>query len=182
MLCVKRINVIGTSGAGKTTMARELGKRLGVPHIELDALHWEPNWVEAPLDIFRTRVEQAIQVEAWTLDGNYSRVRDLVWQHADTLVWLNYDLHVVLWRVWWRTLQRSLTHQELWNGNRENLRTALFSRDSILLWALTTHARRRREYPELLARPEYAHLHIIQFRQPRDADTWLQGVKPRVLA
>lgn len=158
-------------------MARELGKRFCVPHIELDALHWESNWVEASPDIFRARVEHAIAIEGWTLDGNYSRVRDLVWQRADTIVWLNYDLPIVMWRVWWRTLRRSFSHQELWNGNHENLHTAFFSRDSILLWALTTHKRRRREYPELLARPEYTHLHVVQFRHPRDADQWLQGIK-----
>ena len=178
---MNRVNVIGTSGSGKTRMARDLSKQLGVPHIELDALHWEPNWVEASPAIFRARVERAISVASWTLDGNYSRVRDLVWQRADTIVWLNYDLHVVMWRVWWRTMQRTFGRQELWNGNRESLRTTFFSRNSILLWALTTHARRRREYPELLARPEHAHLQVVQFRNPRDADKWLHGIKPNAL-
>lgn len=58
--CGQRISVVGTSGSGKTTLARQISQRLSIPHVELDALHWEPNWTEAPLDIFRKRVEQSL--------------------------------------------------------------------------------------------------------------------------
>lgn len=173
---MKRIAVVGTSGSGKTTLARELAQRMNVTHVELDALHWEPNWVEATRDVFRARVELATRGETWTLDGNYSEVRDLVWQRADTVVWLDYSLAVVMWRVWWRTLSRALRHEELWNGNHENLRMAFLRRDSILLWAFSTYHRRRKEYPLLFARSEYAHLHIVQLRSSRQANAWLENI------
>ena len=87
----RRIAVVGTSGSGKTTLAHRLAERLGIPHVELDALHWGPNWTPVAADLFRERVAQALSGEAWVVDGNYSRVRDIIWTRADTLVWLDYS-------------------------------------------------------------------------------------------
>jgi len=176
-----RIAVVGTTGSGKTTLARALAHRLGRPHIELDALHWEPDWQEAPLEIFRERVVDALDHPQWVVDGNYSKVRDLVWARADTVVWLDYPLRVILTRLFRRTAHRVVTRKELWNGNREGLRNAV-SRDSIILWALTTYRRRRREYPQLLNRPEHAHLRTIHLRSPREADRWLDYLSEQPLA
>ncbi len=172
----RRIVVVGTSGAGKTTLARHLAERLGVPHVELDAIHWGPNWTPAPPDDFRRRTAEALAGEAWTVCGNYSRVRDIVWSRADTLVWLDYPLPTVLWRVVSRTMYRSLTRQELWSGNRERLSTALLSKDSIILWALQTYRRRRQEYPVLFAQPEYAHLRVVRLYSPHETQRWLEAM------
>jgi len=114
----KRISVVGTTGSGKTTFARELAQRLGVPHVELDALHWEPNWTEAPLEVFRARVDLALRGEAWVIDGNYSKVRDIIWSRADTVVWLDYALPIILWQLLKRTLKRVFIREELWGKNR----------------------------------------------------------------
>ncbi|HBY99094.1 MAG: hypothetical protein M5U01_42110 [Ardenticatenaceae bacterium] len=169
----RRIVVIGTTGSGKTTLARQLARRLGLPHVELDALNWGPNWSAAPVDVLRERTAQALSGDAWVIDGNYSRVRDIVWGRADTVVWLDYPLPVIMARLVRRTLRRITTREELWGGNRESWRVQLLSRDSLFLWALQTYRRRRREYPELLARPEYAHLQIVRLRSPREAEAWL---------
>lgn len=169
----RRIVVVGTTGSGKTTTARRLAERLGYPHIELDALHWEPNWTPAPVEMFRDRVRQAIKGACWIVDGNYSVVRDILWPAADSIIWLDYPMPVILGRLLRRTVRRSLRREELWNGNREHLIRALFSTDSILLWALRTYRRRRREYPELFRRPEYRHLRIIRLRSPRQTEAWL---------
>lgn len=169
---MQRISVVGASGSGKTTLARDLAQRMGVAHIELDALHWEPNWQEAPLNVFRARVTAAVAAEAWTADGNYSQVRDLVWARADTVVWLDLPLGVVLWRVTRRTLRRILWRQRLWNDNCETLSGQL-SRDSIILWALRTYRRRRREYPLLLQQPQYRHLQVVHLRTPAAVRAWL---------
>lgn len=76
----------------------------------------------------------------------------------------------------WRTLRHSIRQEELWSGNRESLGRAFFSRESILLWALQTYRRRRREYPILLGRPEYAHLAIVHLRSPRQTHEWIAGL------
>src|SRR5689334_5774453 len=91
---MRRIAVTGTSGSGKTTFARRLGERLGLPHIELDALFWRPGWVESDTESFRTRVAEAIAGEGWVVDGNYSPVRDLYLARVDTVVWLDLPLRV----------------------------------------------------------------------------------------
>lgn len=172
----QRISVIGTSGSGKTTLAKQISQRLAIPHIELDALYWEPNWVEVPEDIFQARVLKALSSDRWVVDGNYSPVRDIVWVKADTIVWLNYSLLVILTRLLWRTFERSLTQQELWNGNRETLQKSFLSRDSILLWAIQTYSKRRKEYPLLFAQPKYSHLKIVELRSPKDAANWLNNL------
>jgi adenylate kinase family enzyme len=173
---LRRIAIVGTSGSGKTTLARRLAHRLRIAHVELDAVHWGPDWTPAPHETFRTCVAQALAGNTWTTDGNYSAVRDIVWSRADTIVWLDYSLPVVMGRVTWRTFRRSLTGQELWNGNRERLWTAVFNRDSIIWWALSTYRRRRKEYPLLFAQPEHAHLNIVRLRSPSMSTEWLESL------
>ena len=170
----RRIVVVGTSGSGKTTVARNLARRLGIPHVELDALHWDPDWTPAP--DFRERVTEALSGDAWTTDGNYSKVRDIVWSRADTIVWLDHSLPRVMWQVTTRTLRRSLRQEELWGTNRENLRQAFFGRDSIIWYAFKSYHRRKKQYPLLFAQPEYAHLQIVHLRSPRQARRWLASL------
>jgi len=173
----RRIVVIGTSGAGKTTLARELAAHLGCPHIEADALHWGPNWTASSPEAFRAMIDQATAGECWTFDGNYSKVRDIVWGRADTLIWLDYPLPVILWRLLRRTLRRSLGREVLWNGNRESFWKQFFTRESLLLWALTSNGRHRRQYPLLVRQPEYAHLTVIRLRSPRETAAWLASLR-----
>lgn len=173
---LRRVAVVGTTGSGKTTLARQLSERLGIPHVELDALHWDPGWTPADPEVFSQRTVQALSGGAWVTDGNYSRVRDIVWGRADTVVWLDYALPVILGRLVWRTVRRLVRREELWNQNRERFAGAFLSRDSIILWALQTYRRRRREYPVLFGRPEYAHLLVVRLRSPREARRWLDGL------
>ncbi len=154
-------------------MARRLSRRLDLPHIELDALHWGPGWTPASLDTFRANVQEALNREAWVTDGNYSKVRDITWGRADTIVWLDYTLPVILGRLLLRTLRRVFHQEPLWNDNRESFQAQFLSRDSLFLWALQTYWRRRREYPDLLARPEHAHLLAVRLHSPREAEHWL---------
>lgn len=172
----QRIVVVGGPGAGKTTLARTLAERLDVPHVELDALHWQPNWTPAAIDEFRRRVTAALRGERWVVDGNYSKVRPIVWRRADTLVWLDYPLPLILWRLGRRSVRRVVRQEALWNENRETWRSLLFARDSLFWWAVKTHYRRRRETPQLLQQPEYAHLTAVRLRSPAATARWLERV------
>ena len=176
--CGQRISVVGTSGSGKTTTASQIARRLGVPHVELDALYWGPDWTPVPLDVFRERVARAVSGDAWVIDGNYSHARDIVWGRADTVVWLDYALPVIMWQLMGRTLRRGVAREELWSGNRESLFTAFFSRESILLWALQTYRRRRRDYPVLLSKAENAHLTVVHLHSPQETREWRSGLAP----
>ncbi len=173
----RRVAVIGTTGSGKTTLARRIAAIVRAPHIELDALFHEPGWVQAERDVFRVRVTEAIAAPSWVADGNYSSyLRDIVWPAADTLVWLDYPFHVVIWRLFRRTMTRGVRREELWNDNRESLRTHFLTRDSLFLWAKNTHWKHRREYPTVFRAPEMAHVRIVRLRSGREAEAWLRGV------
>jgi adenylate kinase family enzyme len=170
---MNRISVIGTSGSGKTTFAGKLAEILRIPHVELDSLSWEANWTQAPKEVFRSRVREAIKADRWVVDGNYGKdARDLIWDRADTIVWLNFSLPVILYRLLRRTLRRLVFGEECCNGNRESLRLA-FTRDSIILWALQTYQRRRAEYPPLLEFMEQRGVQTVKFHSPKEADRWL---------
>ena len=171
--CGQRISIVGTSGSGKTTLAKNISQQLQIPHIELDALHWEPNWAEATDEVFRVRVSAALKGDRWVVDGNYSKVRDLVWGRADTVVFLDYPFLTVLGQLLHRTIRRSLTQEELWSGNQESIRKSFFSQDSILVWMLKTYSKNRSKYPVLLQQSEHKHLSFVHLRSPKITAQWL---------
>jgi adenylate kinase family enzyme len=169
-----RISVQGTSGAGKTTLARRLAARLGVPHIELDAINWQPGWRglndDDPAE-FAMRVGQALAAEAWVCDGNYGdAVRPLVLARATDCVILDYDRTVVMRRVIWRSFSRWLLRIELWpgTGNREDIRMWL-QPDQPIRWAWSTHARRRTRFAGMVADAALAHLRFHRLTCPAEA-------------
>ena len=174
----RRVSVVGSTGTGKTTFARELAGVLHVPHVELDALAWGPNWTIVDDATFHARLDRAIQSDGWVFDGNYGGrgARDILWKLADTIIWLDFSLLVIYRRLWSRTNARIRDQKELWpgTGNRETLRGAYFSRESLYWWALKTYWRRKRNYAALLELPQYAHAERLRFRAPAEADRWLE--------
>ncbi len=171
----KRIVVIGTSSSGKTTFACKLSKKLNVPHIELDAIHWKPGWVSTPTEEFRSLTQQAVSSEEWIVDGNYSAVHDIVWKRATTLIWLNYSFHIVAFRAIKRTLRRVITREPMWAGNIETFRKSFLTRDSILLWVVKTHRKNRKKFPSRFIQPEYNHLSIKILYSPKEAKDFLDA-------
>ena len=170
----QRINIVGTTNSGKTTLARRLSEVLRIPHVEMDALYWEPNWMPAPADILAQRVAEATTPDRWILDGNYGVVRDLIWTKATGIVWLDYPFPVIFLRLFSRTVRRAFFKEELWNGNRERFLTQFMSRDSLFLWALKSHWRRRKQIGALLQQSEYAHLEVVHLRSPGQTNRWLR--------
>jgi adenylate kinase family enzyme len=174
---VKRVSVIGGSCTGKTTLSRELAQTLGVPHIELDALHHDAGWQEAPADVLRARLDAAFAAapDGWVVDGNYhGKLGTYVLERADTVVFLDLPQRTALRRVAWRTLRRSVTREELWNGNRESFRIA-FSRDSIVWWVIRNHGSHRKKWPERVA--PLTHLQVIRLRSAGQVRDWLQSIQ-----
>src|SRR5689334_18326894 len=133
-----RVLVKGGSGSGKTTLARALSQRLGVPHVELDALHHGAHWQPASAEQLRRSLLAALDdTSGWVVDGNYdSKLGSLLLDRAELIVWLDLPLSTKLRRVLGRTLRRWWLQEELWNGNRENLRTALWGREALLPWTV----------------------------------------------
>ena len=174
---MRRVNVKGTSGSGKTTFARELARRLDVPFVELDALHHGPNWAEPTNDEFRARVREAMEAapDGWVIDGNYEpKLGETVLGEADTIVWLDPPLGLKLRRLWRRTSHRIRNDVELWNGNKETWWNAVCGPQSLFGWMLRTHFRQRREWPRRFGGDP----RFVRLRSAAEARAWLGRRKP----
>ena len=172
---MQRVVVFGTTGSGKSWLAERLAGRTGLRVVELDALFWGPEWQPAPLELFRHRVEREIRDDGWIVVGIYGQVRDLTWKAADTLVWLDPPLPVVMGQLLRRTLRRIFTKEDLWGtGNRESFVRSFFSRQSILLYALKTHRRNRQRFAiecAFLAKEKT----VVRLRSAREVERFLAG-------
>ena len=168
-----RVNVKGISGSGKSTFSRELADRLGVPYLEIDAIHHGPNWTEASAEELQARVREfmASARDGWVIDGNYeSKLGDLVLGAADKIVWLDPPLRVSLRRLWRRTVTRIRGQVELWGGNRESWRGGFWGRDSLFVWTLRSWLRHRRQWPRKFAGDP----RVVRLRSADDARRWLE--------
>ena len=169
---MKRVNVKGISGSGKSTCAVELARRLELPYIELDALHHGPNWSEPTAEEFQTQVRDAMDAapDGWVIDGNYEgKLGDTVLREADTIVWLDLPFRVKARWLWRRSVHRIRGGVELWSGNRESWRTALWGRDALFWWMVKGHFRHRRQWPRRFAGDP----RVVRLRSVEEARRWL---------
>jgi adenylate kinase family enzyme len=176
----RRIAVWGQTCSGKSTVASHIAQSIGAPHIELDAVFWQPGWVEMPTEEFRARVSSLLgkHTEGWVFDGNYSRVRDLILPHADTVIWLRPPFRFVFWWALKRAVIRCWTGEVLWGTNRESWREQFLSRESLLYYIIT----RWRRQPERikLALEEIPHqATIIQLRSTQEINAFLDGLSQK---
>ena len=177
---MQRVWVVGNAGSGKTTTARTLAARLAVRHVELDAIYHQAGWQPLPVEDFRRLVAERLAAPAWTVDGNYSAVADLVLARADTVVWLDLPRSAVMRQLGSRTFRRTVLRTELWNGNREPL-TGWLSRDpekSIMLWAWRNHSTYAERYASLAGRRNQPDQVVVRLRSRSEVDAFLAGVGP----
>ena len=180
---MRRISVDGSSGAGKSTVARALSARLALPCLELDSIFHQPGWKPRAADAFRAKVAGFAARDAWVIDGNYTShgATDIIWRRADTVVWVDLSRTVVMARVIRRTLRRVFTREELWNGNREPW-TNLYSTDpeqNIMVWAWTRFEETRRRYETMTADAAWSRLTVVRLRQPREVERFLEETDVR---
>ncbi len=177
---MQRVSVVGVSGSGKTTVGRQLAASMGVPFVELDGIFHQPGWAELPRDEFRERVGVALSAPGWVVDGNYSAVRNLVWDRADTVVWLDLPRRHVMRRIILRTVRRAVTREALWNGNREPL-TNFYRLDpekNIIRWAWVKHAGYVERYDAAMHDSAFDHLRFVRLRTPHEIDGFLASICP----
>ena len=159
-------------------MAKNLSHKLGLKYIELDSLYWLPDWSHVDVEVFQDRVRNATNCDRWAADGNYHFSREVLWPRGEVLVWLDYSLWTIFWRLWARTWRRWWHKEVLWGTNRERLwpHLKLWSvQDSLFAWLFSTYRSRQIEYAELIRKPENAHLQVIHLKTPAQAEKWLEG-------
>ncbi len=170
---MKRVLVIGSGGAGKSTFARRLGERLGLPVIHLDRAYWRAGWVEPPKDEWRREVEKMCARDSWVMDGNYSGTLDVRLEACDTVILLDLPRTVCLWRIVKRSfMYRGASRPDMGEGCPEQL-----NRDFLvfLLWVWNYP---RRSRPKILGRlKEHSadkQIHIL--RSGAEAEEFLSKV------
>ncbi len=175
-----RVNVVGTSGSGKSTFARKLAELLGSPHIEMDRLYHKPNWEESTPDELVEKLNKALAPDRWILDGNYhSKSFKTKWSRATAIIWLDMSFTRNVTQATQRAIRRIRTKQELWpgTGNRETFRRTFMSRESVLLWTLTSYHRVKRRYAAIEAnRGEFNHVPFLRLRGRAASEAFLQDV------
>ncbi|WP_392675040.1 AAA family ATPase [Streptomyces sp. LN785] len=169
---MKRVLVTGSTGAGKTTLARAIAERVAIPFHEMDALAIAgPHWEENPRLL--EDVSQISSGPSWIFDSfGYPQVRDLLWSRADTIVWLDYSRPVVMRRVLRRSVARTLLRRRIFGGNVETAGD-WFKADHPAWWAWSQHAKRRVDIATRCADLRFARLDVIHLATPRAARAWL---------
>ncbi len=163
---MRKILVIGSGGAGKSTFARRLGQALGIEVIHLDAHYWQPGWVETPKPEWAKTVEHLIERDAWIMDGNYSGTLDLRLRTCDTVIFLDIARLVCLWRVFKRRLiYRRGGRPDMAAGCREQLNL------EFVRWIWNYPSRTRLEVLEMLKnRP---HVKFVRLRSDAEVERFL---------
>ena len=177
---VRRVSVVGNSGSGKSTLARRIAAALEVPYVELDAIHHLPNWEPIDPEEFTARVGELARSGGWVIDGNYRTVvvDGPVWEHADTVVWLDLPRRTAMRQVAGRTIRRTARRTELWNGNREPWQN-LWAWDpdrSIIRWTWTQHAKYQTRFGDAMVSERFEHLDFVRLGSHAEADRWLTTI------
>ena len=174
----RRIVIVGTTGSGKTTLARRAAAIIGGRHIELDALQYAPGWAMVDPATFRDALRAAIGgQDRWVTCGGYrGYASDITWRIADQIVWIDLPLLVTYPRMVRRTLARRFRNEELWNGNRESFRSMFLSRNSMFVFGIRYRDKYRKEYPAAFSDPALAHVPVARLRRQREVAAWLRGL------
>lgn len=165
-----RVVVLGISGCGKTTFATKLADATGVAQIELDLLNWRPGWVsryDVDFDGLVRDLEKAMDARDWVVAGGYSKLREQTLQRADTVVWLDLPKPLILWQVFWRSLNRASTRRPMLNGNVETF-SRWGSRGHPLQIVWFGFHRKRKQFEAHLAQPSHQRLNVFRCKSRRE--------------
>jgi adenylate kinase family enzyme len=168
---MKKVLVIGSGGAGKSTFARHLGTLLNIDVIHLDELYWRPGWVETPRDEWRKVIEALLRRDAWIIDGNYSNTLDLRLEACDTVIFLDIARLICLWRVLKRVIRyRSRTRPDMAEGCRERLDFGF------IRWVWHYQSRTKPRIMQML-RQSAQHKRVIRLRSQAEVKRFLARAK-----
>ncbi|MEM9080462.1 MAG: adenylate kinase [Verrucomicrobiota bacterium] len=177
-LPICRLQIIGSSNSGKSTLGARLSRETGYPLVELDALNWEPDWQglnQHNPEEFRRRVRQATSHEKWIVAGNYSEFsRELIWPKADAIIILDLPLLLLTIRLLKRSWKRWRTKELLWGTNYEKFWShfKIWSDESLLKWLWQNYHRQRANNLEARSDPRWAHLKFIHLNSLNEINSF----------
>lgn len=164
---MRRVLIIGNSGGGKSTLARRLGEKLGLPVVHLDVLFWKPGWTESSDEEFHARIAEYQAGEAWIADGNFGGSWPLRMPAADTIIWIDQPPWLCLLRAIWRVAQyRDATRPDMAEGCRESI-------DFKFYHFILTYDRKVRPRLERALAEHGAHARIVRLRSDREIDAFV---------
>lgn len=175
---LRRVNVVGVSGSGKSWLAARLAETLGSTYVQMDQLYWGPNWTESEVGVFRDKIRATTQADRWVLDGNYhSKTHDIKWAAATLVVWVDHPFGQTMWQAVSRAVHRAWRQDELWpgTGNRESFRRSFCSTESVVLWTLMMYRPARRRYLNVQATADERPFRFVRLRGRRSVDRFLQA-------
>ena len=171
----KFITIVGSTCSGKTTLAKHFSRFLKIPHIELDAIYWGPNWTAKPFPKFREIVEEITTRDSWIVEGNYMSVQDIVLSKAELVIWLNYSFPVVFYRALSRTVRRMITQEEIFSGNKEKFFEQFFTKDSLLYWVIKTYKKKKDNMKFIFDNDIYSNAKKIELTKTREIREFLNS-------
>lgn len=167
---MRKILVIGSGGAGKSSFARRLGKLLDIEVIHLDTLYWKAGWVETPKAAWAETVAGLVRRDSWIMDGNYSGTFDIRFQACDAVVFLDMPRLLCLWRVLKRAvIYRNRSRPDMAAGCDEKLTR------EFILWVWNYPKTRRPRVLELMRRAGDGK-QLVRLRSPAEAEKYLARV------
>lgn len=168
----RRISIVGSTGSGKTYLARLIADRSNLPLHELDVLRFDSGGRPLSPDAFADRVNAVIATESWIVDGHYRAVRHNIWRRSDTIVWLNYPFPLIVLRLLQRFTRKARAARPASNaGGKPSTVNASWSER---LGRLQRTLLERREYGRLLRSPDYEKVRLVELRSSRATREWLR--------
>lgn len=167
---VQRVLVIGPCGAGKSTLAVDLGQKLHLPVFHMDQLNWRPGWVESSKDEILAKLQEIITTDRWLIDGNYGGTLAERLERADTVVYLDYPIRLCLWRLIRRIwAYRGRTRPDMTEGCPER-----FDLEFLIYMIRWNNGPR----PRTEERLEGHEAKIIRLCSPGELQRWMDSLPP----
>ncbi|MBQ9762099.1 MAG: DNA topology modulation protein [Oscillospiraceae bacterium] len=157
---MKRVIIIGCGGAGKSTLARQLGEKLEIPVVHLDKLFWRPNWVQVSQEEFDALHRAALAEDRWIMDGNFNRTIPERLARCDTVIYLDFSRFACLRGVLKRLLTTYGTvRPDMGEGCPERIDW------EFLKWVWNFNKNKRTYYYSLLSKTTHAKTIILKNRR-----------------